>query len=1369
MGTMIQRYQLQEEDYHHPVIDDATRNPQPATRNPQPLQGNLDLLNISRPDVIGEIHRSYVEAGADIIQTNTFNANRISQADYGTESLVHDMNVAGARLAREAAGDHIFVLGTMGPTNRTASLSPDVENPGFRNVTFDQLAEAYHEQAMALLEGGVDAFLIETIFDTLNAKAAIFALLQLFDEKQERWPIFISGTIVDASGRTLSGQTLEAFYYAIEHAEPLVVGFNCSLGAELLRPYIQELAGLSKFYVSAHPNAGMPNQFGEYDQTATEMTAEVKDFIDNGWVNVIGGCCGTTPQHIREIASLVRKTQRRRDEETKRNDPSVPQSLSPSVFQSAPNAPGPTPYALRSTPNAQRSALSAYSGLEPLVLRPDTNFVNIGERTNVAGSLKFARLIREEKYEEALEVARHQVEGGAQMIDVCMDDAMLDGEAAMTAFLNHIATEPDIARVPIVIDSSKWTIIEAGLKCVQGKPVVNSISLKDGEEDFRQKAALLRKYGAATIVMLFDEKGQADTYERKIEIAQRCYRILTEEVGFPAHDIIIDPNILAIATGIEAHNGYAVDYIRATRWIKENLPGVKVSGGVSNLSFSFRGNQAVREAMHAVFLYHAIQAGMDMGIVNPALLEVYDEVEPGLLRYAEDVVLNRRKDATERMLALADKVGQKKSDTVAEAQWRTWPVQKRLSHALVKGLVEHIETDVEEARQQVDRALEVIEGPLMDGMNVVGDLFGSGKMFLPQVVKSARVMKKAVGYLMPYIDEETQRLRDEGMTRRPGDGAMGRQGDMATRRQGEGEMGRQGDMATRRQGEGEMGRQGDMATRRQGEIGYGAKNAGTVVLATVKGDVHDIGKNIVGVVLACNNYAIDDMGVMVPADKILARARELNADFIGLSGLITPSLDEMVHVASEMQKSGMTIPLLIGGATTSKQHTAIRIAPAYSQPVVHVRDASKVTGVVSALIDLGKKQAFVDQHNLDFEEIRQRYAATREKTTLIPLATARENRLRLDWDNYQPPVPPSIERRAKGIEHREESIEQDALRPMPYALSPVSTALRSTPYALRLPLPTLIPYIDWTFFFYAWEIKGKYPAVLDDPLKGEEARKLLADAHDVLNWLVADGRLKARGVFGIYPANSRGDDIVVKVPVDDLEPEIKHAAGPNTEKSNLPDHEQAGQEGGPSYREMVMYHLRNQEQKEAGQPNLCLADFVAPEESGLTDYVGAFAVTAGLGLDSIVQELEAQHDDYRAIMTKILADRLAEAFAEWLHQQVRTHYWGYAPDEGLDLTGMLKEQYTGIRPATGYPACPDHREKNTIFALLQATELAGITLTDNLMMVPGASVCGLYFAHPEARYFNLGKVSRDQVEDYASRIGISVEEAEKFITQNLSY
>ncbi len=1312
MGTMIQRYGLEEKDFHSDAVDAVLEKDQQAGRQ---LKGNMDLLAITKPPVISEIHRAYIDAGADIIETNTFNATRISQSDYGTENLVREINMAAARLAKEAANNKAFVLGTMGPTNRTASLSPDVENPGYRNIDFGTLAAAYLEQAEALLEGGVDAFLVETVFDTLNAKAAIFALHTLFETRQKRWPVFISGTIVDASGRTLSGQTLEAFFYSVMHAEPLVTGFNCSLGAKLLQPYIQELSSLTGGFISAHPNAGMPNQFGEYDQSAAEMAEEVRTLLENGWVNVIGGCCGTTPDHIKQISNLVKEYPVRKTIEpgsgTQTDNILSGQASTISSTKPGRTIPDQAGAATDGQPEITTTGrydiTTVFSGLEPLVLRHDSNFLNIGERTNVAGSTRFARLIRDENYEEALNVARQQVEGGAQMIDVCMDDAMLDGVQAMTSFLNHVATEPDIARVPVMIDSSRWDIIEAGLKCVQGKPVVNSISLKEGEEDFCQKAIMVRKYGAAAVVMLFDEKGQADTYERKVEIASRAYRILVDKVGFPAQDIIFDPNVLAIATGIEEHNNYAVDYIRATRWIKENLPGAKVSGGVSNLSFSFRGNQVVREAIHAVFLYHAIHAGMDMGIVNPALLEVYDEVEPRLLKYAEDVVLNRRKDATERMLAFAEKTDSKKAEAAAAAEWRSWPVEKRLSHALVKGIIEHIETDTEEARKKYAMALEVIEGPLMDGMNVVGELFGSGKMFLPQVVKSARVMKKAVAHLTPYIDEQ-------------------------------------------------------MAAQ---EPDRKKRNAGTGVLATVKGDVHDIGKNIVGVILACNNYHIEDMGVMVPADKILAKARELDAGFIGLSGLITPSLDEMVHVASEMKKNNMSVPLLIGGATTSKQHTAIKIAPQYPHPVVHVRDASKATGVVSALLSAEREKAFALKINEEYQEIREQYGQKRKKQ-YVSISAARANRYQCDWTTYTPPEP-----LWKGV-------TENYITPA----GEYGEKNRARVYVVEPSINDLIPYIDWTFFFYAWEIKGKHPAIFDDLLKGEEARKLMDEAEETLSWLVRDGRLKAKGVFGLFRTNAQGDDILVwpsgcEQPVRDevdrgedprdgsVSEEYSHA-GYNVEDRVQ---KEAGHNRYTPEEPVRMFHLRNQEKKEEGKANMCLADFIAPEGSGVYDTIGMFAVTAGHNLDAIVKELKEKHDDFRIIMVKILADRLAEAFAEWLHFKVRTQYWGYSPGEQPVPEQLFSESYRGIRPAAGYPACPDHREKNTIFALLNATGKAGISLTESLMMVPAASVSGLYFAHPEAQYFNVGKISPDQVEDYAQRMGVSVPEAEKFIRTNLNY
>ena len=1193
MGTQIQGAGLEEADYADG----------PFLGWKSPLKGNHALLNITRPDLIRMIHQRYIDAGADMITTNTFNANQISQKDYGTEDFVLEINRAAASIAREVAGSQAFVAGSLGPTNRTASLSPDVENPGFRNIDFDTLAMAYREQARGLIEGGVDILMLETIFDTLNAKAAIYGIQQLFEELQTRWPLMISGTITDASGRTLSGQMLEAFYWSIKHAKPLVIGLNCSLGAEQLEPYVEELAGLSEFYVSVHPNAGLPNEFGGYDQSAAEMARLVRPFIGQGLVNVIGACCGSTPLHIEAIAREAHGQKPRLAGQSERK--------------------------------------TAFSGLEPLVIRKETNFINIGERTNVAGSRKFARLVREKQYEEALSVARDQVEGGAQMIDVCMDDAMLDGEQAMHEFLNLIASEPDISRVPVMVDSSKWSVIQAGLKCLQGKSVVNSISLKEGEDDFLAKAREVRDYGAAVVVMLFDETGQADTFERKISIAERSYRLLVDVAGFPPEDIIFDPNILAIGTGIEEHNPYAVNYIKATRWIKENLPHVRISGGVSNLSFSFRGNDAVREAIHAVFLYHAVQAGMDMGIVNPTLLEVYDEVDPDLLRLAEDLVLNRRKDATERLLAFASQMQERQTTAEAVQAWREWPVNQRLSHALVKGITDFIEEDTEEARLNFPAALQVIEGPLMDGMNIVGDLFGSGKMFLPQVVKSARVMKKAVEYLTPFIEAEKAQSGSAG-------------------------------------------------------------NAGRILLATVKGDVHDIGKNIVGVILGCNNFAVRDLGVMVPADRIIQEAISWQADIVGLSGLITPSLEEMVHVAAELEKAGLNLPVLIGGATTSKQHTAIKIEPATHSPVVHVRDASKTTAVVRALLSADQRDKYTREIRLEYESIRDRYAKQGDQTEYITLDEARRNKLELNWDEFQTltPVNPGIQ-----------TIQDQDLR-------------------------ELVPFIDWTFFLFSWDIRGKYPAVLEDPVRGEEARKLIQDAREMIDWIIQDGRLKARGSVALLPAFSQVDDVVV------LDPEGKHLATFN--------------------------FLRNQEKKEAGTPNLCLSDFIRPESEDKTDYIGLFAVTAGLGVEEIVREFEQKNDDYRAIMVKIIADRLAEAFAEMIHQKVRKDYWGYVPDENLPIEQILREEYQGTRPASGYPACPDHQEKLTVFSILEAEKL-GMSLTESLAMLPGASVSGWYFSHPESKYFNVGRISRDQFDDYISRKGIDAKTAARFLANNMNF
>lgn len=1201
MGTMIQQYKLEEKDYRAERFKDF----------PMLQKGNNDLLCLTQESIITEIHEKYLAAGADILETNTFNANKISMADYGMEAKVFAINKRAAEIARVAADKFTvqqpdkprFVAGSIGPTNKTASMSPDVNNPAFRAVFFDDLVDAYYEQALGLLTGGVDILLVETVFDTLNAKAALFAIEQLFEDTGIRLPIMVSGTITDASGRTLSGQTLKAFYYSIAHIDLLSVGLNCALGAEQLRPYMKELSEISTHHVSAHPNAGLPDQFGNYTQSADDMARITEDFLQNSFVNIIGGCCGTTPLHIQKLAEVAKK------------------------------------YPPRQIPNLPPT--TRFAGLEPVEMWPNSNFVNVGERTNVSGSRKFARLIREENYEEALTVALHQVEGGAQVIDVCMDDAMLDAKSAMVIFLHTLASEPEIAKLPFMIDSSKWEIIEAGLKCTQGKSIVNSISLKDGEEDFLKKARLVRRYGAACVVMLFDETGQADSYERKISIAQRCYTLLTEKASFPPQDIIFDPNVLAIATGIKEHNNYAVDYINATRWIKENLPHCRISGGVSNLSFSFRGNDRVREAIHSVFLYHAIQAGMDMGIVNPALLEVYDEIPNDLLHLVEDVVLNRRMDATERLLAFAEQVVSTAASEKAAEEWRSYPVKERLSHSLVKGHTAHIEEDVEEARQQSAFALDVIEGPLMDGMNIVGDLFGSGKMFLPQVVKSARVMKKAVAHLIPYIEAEKE--------------------------------------------EGKKG-----------------TSAGKVLMATVKGDVHDIGKNIVGVILSCNNYEVIDLGVMVPTEKILQTAITEKVDVIGLSGLITPSLEEMVYVAKEAERLGLKIPILIGGATTSQIHTAVKIAPHYSAPVVHVKDASKAVQVVAALLSDKTKSLYAEEIRTEYKNLRDQHAQRMMKNTYVSLAEARKNKLKIDWKKdeiYEP--------NKKGLQVFDD-----------------------------MPLDELIPFIDWTFFFFSWDINGKYPNIFDDPIKGKEAKKLFDDAQELLATIKKEKWVKAKGVCQIFPANSEGDDILI---FDEKGNELKR-----------------------------FIHLRNQESKSTS-PNLCLADFVAPKESGFTDYVGAFAVTAGLGIEEYVVRFEKDNDQYNAIMLKILADRLAEAFAEYLHEKVRKQIWGYVPNEKLDWHDMLLAKYQGIRPAIGYPACPDHQEKIPLFEVINATEKAEIILTENQAMYPGASVSGLYFAHPQSQYFNVGKISKDQVADYAKRRGNSVEEIEHFLPANLNY
>jgi 5-methyltetrahydrofolate--homocysteine methyltransferase len=1204
MGTMLQNAQLSEEDFRGERFSDW----------PSDLKGNNDLLALTCPDVVTRIHRDYLEAGADIIETNTFNSTQLSQSDYGMEALVVELNRESARLAREVCdavaaetGVTRYVAGVLGPTSRTASLSPDVNDPAKRNVTFDELRENYYQAAEALIAGGADLIMIETIFDTLNAKAAIYALEELFDDRGERLPVMISGTITDASGRTLSGQTTEAFWNSVRHAQPLSVGLNCALGAEELRPYLEELSTKADTFVSAHPNAGLPNEFGEYDQTPEEMSEIVSEFASSGLVNIIGGCCGSTPEHIRAIADSVRE-------------------MAPRVIP-------------------ERSRACRLSGLEPFNIEADSLFVNVGERTNVTGSARFKRLIVEEDFTTALEVALEQVEGGAQVIDINMDEGMLESKEAMERFLNLIAGEPDIARVPIMIDSSKWEIIEAGLKCVQGKAVVNSISLKEGEAAFREQATKCRRFGAAIVVMAFDEEGQADTFARKTEICQRAYRLLVDEIGFPAEDIIFDPNIFAIATGIEEHNNYAVDFIEATQWIREHLPHAMVSGGVSNVSFSFRGNNSVREAIHSAFLYHAIRAGLTMGIVNAGQLAVYDDLPAELRDAVEDVVLNRRSDGTERLLDIADKYkgdgsgAPKKEDL----EWRSWPVNKRIQHALVKGITVYIVDDTEEARAQAERPIEVIEGPLMDGMNVVGDLFGDGKMFLPQVVKSARVMKQAVAYLIPYIEAEKSEE---------------------------------------------------------------TKAKGKIVMATVKGDVHDIGKNIVGVVLQCNNYEVIDLGVMVSADKILQAAKEHNADIIGLSGLITPSLDEMVHVAKEMQRRGMDLPLLIGGATTSKAHTAVKIEPQYQHPVIYVTDASRAVGVAGRLLAPNQKAAYVTEIREEYEKVRERNAKRRPKAADLDYTQSRKRRFRTDWSNHTPAQPHVVGLKTFDNYDLEELVER----------------------------------IDWTPFFMSWQLAGKYPKILDDKVVGEAARNLFEDAKVMLRKLVEEKRVQARGVIGIWPANSVDDD-VIEVYADESRSDVVER----------------------------LHHIRQQTTK--GRDGICysLADFIAPKESGKADWIGGFAVTTGHGVDELSKAYEAAGDDYNAIMVQALTDRLAEAFAERMHERVRKEFWGYVPDETLDNDALIAEKYQGIRPAPGYPACPDHTEKATLFRLLDATDNTGLALTENFAMWPAAAVSGWYFAHPQSKYFSTGKITRDQVEAIAERKQMPLEEMERWLSPVLSY
>ena len=1205
MGTMIQAYKLSEEDFRGKRF----------INHPVNLKGNNDLLSITQPGVIKAIHEEYLKAGADLIETNTFNGTSISLADYQLEDLAYEINLESAKIAKAAAIEFTkqnpekprFVVGSMGPTNKTASMSPDVNDPGFRAVSFDDLVKAYGEQINGLLDGGADILMVETIFDTLNAKAALFAIDSILEERGiNEFPVMVSGTITDKSGRTLSGQTLAAFLNSVSHIKLLSIGLNCAFGAKDLRPYIEELADKSSFYISAHPNAGLPNELGEYDETPEKMGIQIKDYLDHQFVNIIGGCCGTSPGHIHEIAELAEKANAHHRNGHKHQ--------------------------------------TQLSGLEALSINKQSNFINIGERTNVAGSRKFARLIREEKFEEALSIARQQVEAGAQVIDINMDDAMLDAEKEMPRFLNLLMSEPDIAKVPVMIDSSKWSVIEGGLKCLQGKAIVNSISLKEGEKQFIAHAKKIKRYGAATIVMAFDEEGQATSYERRIEICQRAYKILTEKVKFPPEDIIFDPNILTIATGIEEHNNFAVDFINTIKWIKQNLPYAKVSGGVSNLSFSFRGNNVVREAMHSAFLFHAIKAGMDMGIVNAGMLQIYDEIPKNLLELVENVILNRSDDATEQLIEYAANVQQTGKTEQKKNVWREEPVNGRLKHALIKGITDFIDEDVEEARKTFKHALEVIEGPLMAGMNVVGDLFGEGKMFLPQVVKSARVMKKAVAILLPYIEAE---------------------------------------------------KSSDSVN----------SSAGKILLATVKGDVHDIGKNIVGVVLQCNNFEIIDLGVMVPTEKILEVAENENVDLVGLSGLITPSLEEMVHVAKEMQRKGMNIPLLIGGATTSKLHTAMKIAPEYKGATVQVADASKSVKVSADLLSKTENPIFIEKIKEEYEQIRKKYREKQRK--LIPFEFAKQNKIKIDWDKadiYKP--------KFFGTKVFED-----------YSLAEISK------------------YIDWTFFFSAWELKGRYPAILEHPQKGKEAKKLFADGQQMLKQIIDNKMLKANAIIGFYPANNIGESIELYT---------------NDNRSS---------------QLCVLNHLRQQTEKNkdsAFDYFLSLADFIAPKDSGIKDYIGGFALTTGIGLEKWVQQYEAGHDDYNAIMIKVLADRLAEAFAELMHARVRREFWGYAPDENVELSDLIKEQYRGIRPAVGYPACPEHSEKQVLFDLMDVENKTGIRLTESFAMYPAAAVSGFYFANPQARYFNLGKIDEDQLKKYGKRKNISIELAKRYLSTNLA-
>ena len=1222
MGTMIQQEKLGEADYRGERFLD----------HPKDLKGNNDLLVLTRPQVIAGIHRAYLEAGADIIETNTFNATRVSQAEYGLEALAYELNVEGARLVRRLCDEYTarnparprYCAGVLGPTSRTLSISPDVNDPGYRNVSFDALVDDYYDSAKGLLEGGADLLLIETIFDTLNAKAAVFAIERLFEDLGRRWPVMISGTITDASGRTLSGQTAEAFWNSLSHAQPISFGLNCALGADQLRQYVEELSSVCDTHVSAHPNAGLPNPLSPtgYDETPEHLAGQIREWAQSGLVNIVGGCCGTTPAHIAAIAQAVA-------------------GLAP-----------------RAVPVLEKKL--RLSGLEPFNVGGDSLFVNVGERTNVTGSKAFARMILEGRFDDALAVARQQVENGAQVIDINMDEAMLDSVAAMERFCKLIASEPDISRVPIMLDSSKWSVIETGLKCIQGKGVVNSISMKEGEAEFLRQARLARRYGAAVIVMAFDEQGQADTFRRKTEICARAYTLLTKPVaeggaGFPAEDIIFDPNIFAIATGIEEHDNYAVDFINAVAWIKENLPYAKTSGGVSNVSFSFRGNDPVREAIHTVFLYHAIKAGLSMGIVNAGQLGVYDELVPELRDKVEDVVMNRRPGAGEALVEFAQTVKGQAKESAQDLAWREWPVEERLSHALVKGITEFVVADTEEVRAKLEAEgrppLAVIEGPLMAGMNVVGDLFGAGKMFLPQVVKSARVMKQAVAHLIPYIEAEKLRT--------------------------------------------------------------GASSKGRIVIATVKGDVHDIGKNIVGVVLGCNGYEVIDLGVMVPAAKILEAAKEHGAQAIGLSGLITPSLEEMSHVAAEMKRQGFSVPLLIGGATTSRNHTAIKIAPHYDQPVVYVPDASRAVGVVTALLSEGQSEAFKAEVAADYEKIRALHA-NKKGVQLVSLEAARANGFRTDW---------TAERVAAcSTAHQAGYAPYQPPRPNMLGVQ-----------AIDVELGELVNYIDWGPFFQTWDLAGRFPAILDDEVVGETARNVFADGKAMLDRIVAEEWLQAKAVFGLFPANAVDDDIELYTGED-----RKHLA-------------------------MVWHGLRQQHERPTGKPHWCLADFVAPRDSGVPDWVGAFAVTAGLGIEAKLAEFEAAHDDYHAIMLKSLADRLAEACAEWLHERVRRECWGYAADETLGNEALIREEYRGIRPAPGYPACPDHTVKGPLFELLGARERIGMELTESYAMMPAAAVSGFYFAHPESHYFAIPKIGRDQLEDWARRTGMEVDEAARWL------